>query len=83
MIIAMRNGNAEQKRFIKDAIMAGGVENLDAMVDIVQETGGLRYTSDMAHREKCLAAECLKSIDGSIYKSSMDSLLNFVVDRSH
>jgi octaprenyl-diphosphate synthase len=83
LIIAMRNGNAEQKRFVKDAIMAGGVENLDAMVEIVEQTGGLRYTSDMAHRERCLAVDCLKSIDDSIYKTSMDSLVNFVVDRSH
>lgn len=83
LIVAMRNGDKDQRAFVKKAVLKGGVENLGSMLDIVESTGGLTYTANLADHERQRALGCLESIDDSIYKSSMESLINFVVDRRH
>ncbi len=82
LIAAMKNGSEQQRQFIRDAILKGGTENLESVIEIVHSTGGLKYTTDYADTERNNALRCLDNLDDSIYKSSMSSLINFVVDRS-
>jgi len=83
LIAAMRSCSPEDNDFISNAIISGGAENLPRMIEIVRETGALSYTSKMANSERCQALDCLQFIGDSDYKSSMNSLINFVVDRQH
>ena len=83
LIVAMRNGNDQQRAFVRKAILSGGVENLDSIMETVQTTGGLKYTEDYAQQERNKALRCLDKIGPSAYKESMSSMINFVVDRSH
>ena len=83
LIAAMRNGDAAQKAFIRDAIINGSADNLPAMIELVQSTGALNYTADAANNARCRALESLKQVEPSIYKESMTNLINFVVDRQH
>ncbi len=83
LIVAMKNGNDEQLSFVRHAILSGGVENLDSVIETVQTTGGLKYTNEYADSERKKALLCLDEIEQSIYKDSMSSLINFVVDRSY
>ena len=83
LIIAMRNGNDQQQSFVRKAILSGGVENLDSIMETVQVTGGLKYTEDYAQKERNKALECLDKIDQSAYKESMGNMINFVIDRSY
>jgi|TARA_B100001971_G_C18233140_1_gene565260 octaprenyl-diphosphate synthase len=83
LIIAMRNGDDKQKSYIRDAILSGGIENLDSIIDTVNSTGGLQYTEDYAHQERDKALQCLDKIDQSAYKDSMSAMLNFVISRSN
>jgi octaprenyl-diphosphate synthase len=83
LITAMRQGNESQKAFVEQAIIEGGVENLPAMIELVEATGALKYTGDLAHKERCKAIECLNLVDDSVYKDSMSTLINFVVDRKY
>lgn len=83
LILAMRNGDAEQSKFVRKAIEHGGVDNLHEIVDTVQATGGLQYTADLAHAEREKALACLEKITDTRYQSAMCSLINFVVDRRY
>ena len=83
LIVAMRNGQPEQKAFIEDAIRNGGVENLPEMIQLVKATDALKYTSEQANTERCQAIECLNNVAESDFTSSMRTLVNFVVDRHH
>jgi len=83
LIVAMKNGNDQQKNLVRKAILSGGVENLDSVFETVQTTGGLKYTNEYADIERKKALRCLEKIGESIYKDSMGSLINFVVDRSY
>lgn len=83
LIVAMRNGNADQQAFISEAIMRGGTDRLSEVIDVVRQTGGLDYTAELANTQRNQAIDCLKGIKDSSYRDSMDTLVNFVVDRSH
>jgi len=83
LIVAMRNGRPDQKAFVEDAIRNGGVENLPEIIRVVKATDALKYTSEQANTECCKAMECLNNVADSIFKDSMSTLVNFVVDRHH
>ena len=82
LIVAMRNGSAEQAGFIRQAIMDGGVSNLEKMADTVKVTGGLQYTVDLAGQERDKAIECLATLPKTEFKDAMLALANFAVQRS-
>ena len=83
LIIAMRNGKPDQKAFVENAIRNGGVENLPDMLQLVNATGALKYTSEQANIHRCEAMGCLSTVADSEFKDSMSTLVNFVVDRHH
>ena len=83
LIVAMRNGQPDQKAFVENAIRNGGVENLPEMIRLVKATDALKYTSEQANTERCQAMACLNNVADSEFKDSMSKLINFVVDRHH
>jgi octaprenyl-diphosphate synthase len=83
LIVAMRNGQPDQKAFVENAIRNGGVENLPEMIRLVKATDALKYTSEQANTERCEAMACLNNVADSEFKDSMSTLVNFVVDRHH
>lgn len=83
LIAAMRNAEESDAEFIRTAIREGGVENLPQMIELVNATGALEYTAEMAAQEQCQALECLTALADSEYRQSMNVLVNFVVDRHH
>ena len=83
LIIAMRNGQPDQKAFVENAIRNGGVENLPEMLQLVNATGALKYTSEQANAQRREAIESLSDVADSEFKDSMNTLVNFVVDRHH
>ena len=83
LIIAMRNGKPDQKAFVENAIRNGGVENLPDMLQLVNATGALKYTSEQANIHRCEAMACLSTVADSEFKDSMSTLVNFVVDRHY
>jgi octaprenyl-diphosphate synthase len=82
LIIAMRNGNAEQVQFVRQAILNGGVENLHEIAEIVKTTGGLQYSIDLASQEIDKAIKCLEHLPDSEYKTAMRTLAEFSINRS-
>ena len=82
LIIAMQNGNEQQVAFVRNAILQGGVENLDEIADIVRTTGGLQYTTDLAETEIDKAIHCLDQLPESEFKNAMNNLANFSINRS-
>lgn len=83
LIAAMRNASRAESDFIETAIRQGGVENLPHMIELVNRTGALGYTENLARQEKCLATEHLSNLPDSEYRQSMNVLANFVVDRQY
>ncbi|MEJ6703919.1 MAG: polyprenyl synthetase family protein [Pseudomonadales bacterium] len=83
LIVAMRDGEPDQADFVRQAILNGGVENLDRIAQIVEAAGGLKYTSELAARETTAAIESLASLPDSPYKTAMLNLAEFSISRNH
>ncbi|OOZ41355.1 octaprenyl diphosphate synthase [Solemya pervernicosa gill symbiont] len=83
LIYAMRHGNPEQAKTIREAIEKGGLENLDAILATIESTDALTYTSRAARKEADLAIEALSVLPDSPYKEAMRGLADFSVTRSY
>jgi len=83
LIHAMANGNAEQTSFIKETIENG---NRDAYLDIlaiIKSTGSLDYTAAFAEKEVQKAIDALSTLPSNDYKTAMEQLALFSIQRSY
>lgn len=84
LLYAMQHGNEQQKQLIKEAIETGnGMDNLDAILLAMEETGSLRYTQKIAEREADKAIKSLSILPDSVQKSALISLAHIAANRSH
>src|SRR6186713_1874675 len=51
LIHALKNGTDAQKQVIRHAIENGGIDQLEAIIAAIDSTGGLEYTTTLAHAE--------------------------------
>lgn len=81
LIYAMRNSSAEDAQIIRDAILEGGLEQLERITAIIESTGALQYTNDKAHEAADLAIASLGSMPSSDYKQSLINIAELSVQR--
>lgn len=83
LIHAMRTGTAAQSTVIRKAIEHGGRDYIDAVIDAVESTGAITYTSRAAAAEADSALEALTEIPRSPYRDALESLAEFSVSRTY
>ena len=83
IIAAIRNGSLEQASLIEAAILKGGGEDLDIVLKLVRETGGLEYTEKVAAKEKCKALNCLSAMPKTPYREALEDLAEFSIQRTN
>lgn len=81
LIHAMEQGTPEQAKLIRQVIRDGGLEQLDAVLEIVHATGALDYTRQRAEEMADKALEQLEALPPSAYRDSMAQLARLAVDR--
>lgn len=83
LIHAMEHASSLERDFLKSCIEQGGANNFDKAQDIINKTGALRYTMDIAKREAQLAVNALQPVADSDYKQALLCLAEFAVTRAH
>ncbi|MDO6427096.1 octaprenyl diphosphate synthase [Thalassotalea sp. 1_MG-2023] len=84
LIYAMNNGTVEQKQLIRDAIEhCNGMDNLDAILQAMEDTGSLRYTQEIAEKEADKAINALSVLPESQYKQALIALTHIAANRRH
>jgi octaprenyl-diphosphate synthase len=83
LIYAMQKGSIEQVTLIKSAIEKGGYDKIDQVQAIIQHTGALSYTEDMAQKQAQLAIDALACLPDSEYKTLLENIARLSVHRSH
>ena len=81
LIYAMREGSSGERALIRDAIVDGGLEQLDKIQAIIESTGALDYTARRAHEAADQAIGVLANIPDSEYKQALISIAEFAVKR--
>ncbi|BAN35915.1 trans-hexaprenyltranstransferase [Sulfuricella denitrificans skB26] len=83
LIYAMKNGSPQQAEVIRRAIEHGGLNELDAVMAAIRDTGALDYAKSQAKDEARVACEAISHLSHSKYKESLLQLADFSVTRSY
>ncbi|WP_415902255.1 octaprenyl diphosphate synthase [Neptuniibacter sp. QD29_5] len=81
LIHAMRAGNEEQRKLVRQAIRKGGLDDLQPIMDIVKETGAIEYTQEKAQGEADKAIAALNALKDTSFKETLIQIANLAVKR--
>ena len=81
LIYAMSKAGESDKTMIREAILAGGLEKLHEIQQVIESTGALEYTAARAQEAADAAIAALSDIPGSEYKQALIDIANFAVSR--
>jgi len=81
LIYAMENCSASERKMIRAAIEAGGLEHMDEIHDVIESTGAIEYTVSRAQEAADVAINSLSGIPDSEYKQAMIAIAEFAVRR--
>jgi octaprenyl-diphosphate synthase len=81
LIHAMRVGSKSERELIREAIVEGGLQQLNNIQAIIESTGALDYTAKCAHEAADIAIDALADIPDSEYKQALISIAEFAVKR--
>jgi octaprenyl-diphosphate synthase len=82
LIYALGQAAPEQAARLRAAIEDGGLDDLDAITQTIESSGGLEYTARLAQRETDLAIEALADLPDSAYKQALRALAEFAISRT-
>jgi octaprenyl-diphosphate synthase len=82
LIHALKHGDAGAAAMIRHVIAQGGTEEQAPIRAVVESTGGLDYTAQLAEDEAQLAQESLADVPDSPYRDALAGLARFAVNRS-
>lgn len=83
LINAIERSSGDDLDLLKDAIENGNLNNLDAVLSIIEKTGSLAYTARAAREQARLAQQALSVLPDSIYKDGLNKLAEFSVERAY
>jgi len=81
LLYALWNSQGNEANIIREGILNGGLDNLDVIQKIINETGAIEYTAELAQREANLAIESLDHFSTTEYLDAMVNLAKFSVER--
>ncbi len=81
LIYAMENGSAKDQELIRNAILDGGLDQLEQITTIIEATGALQYTAKRAQEAADSAVVALSGIPDSEYKQALITIAEYSVQR--
>lgn len=83
LIIALQRSTGDDAHMIREAIEQGGLDHIDDIIAIINNTGALDYARTIAEQETAKAIECLQCLTNSDEKSALTALAWFSIQRQH
>ena len=81
LIIAMQRAAPAERTLIEQAIVTGGIENMQQIVKIVEKTGALTATRAAAAAEAQRALDALQNLPQNTYADALRQLASQLLDR--
>jgi len=82
LIYAIRKGTPEQRDKLRSAIENGGLEHIDVVMEAIESTNAIDYTSALAQREAEKAKAALAGFPASPQREALRGLADFSVNRT-
>jgi len=83
VIYALKHGTPAQRALLRDAIRAGGLSELDAVVQAIESSGGLEYTARLAQGEVDQALAALEAVPDTVHVEALRQLAGFAISRTY
>ncbi|RUM91565.1 MAG: octaprenyl diphosphate synthase [Thiomicrospira sp.] len=83
LIYVLENGTDEEKSLIRKAIETEGIKLLKEVTSIIQTSGAIQYTQEVATQEAEKAKDALAPLNDSEIKQALLSLADLAVQRNH
>ncbi len=83
LIIAMARADAASAERVREAIESQSAERIDEVLEVVERTDALSYTSALAEREAEAAKQELGVLPDSVHSRAMAALADISVQRDH
>ena len=81
LIIAMQRAAPAERTLIEQAIVTGGIDNMQQIIEIVQKTGALTATRAAAAAEAQRALDALQNLPQNTYADALRQLASQLLDR--
>lgn len=81
LIYAMRDGTSEQRALIADAIRQGGLDQLSAVLEIIETTDALANSMSRARGSAEAAVEAISVLPASNHKEALERIARYSVER--
>lgn len=81
LIIAMQRATPAERSIIEQAIVTGGINHMGQIIEIVQKTGALTATRDVAAAEAQRALDALQNLPQNTYADALRQLASQLLDR--
>jgi octaprenyl-diphosphate synthase len=83
LLYAMWHGNEKQSQIIRNAIVNGGLDDIEEIRTAIASTGAIAYTARLAEQEATKAVTALEILQPSVYHEALYSLTRFAVERHY
>lgn len=83
LLYAMRHGTAEESEQIREAILNGETPHFDAILATIKRTHALDYALEQAKAEAARARAVLINLPHGPYRTALEALTVFAVERNH
>lgn len=81
IIHALRQGTPKEAALIRKAIESGSATNIEEIMAIIESTNAIEYTTDKAKHYAQQANKALTLVPSSPYRTALQELTEFVVER--
>ncbi len=82
IIEALRKGSQAEAALLRAAIESGKTDRIESVLEIIESTGAIEYTAELAKQYARKACSALVEIPASPYRKALHDLAEFVVERS-
>ncbi|EKD69914.1 MAG: hypothetical protein ACD_46C00700G0001 [uncultured bacterium] len=83
LIHAMRKSKGADLTLLREAIQQGSNKKLDDILGIIESTDAIKYTADAAKQHALKAKQALAHIPATPYRHALESMSDFVVERTY
>ncbi len=83
LIYAMREGTPEQAALVRRAVQQGGLDDMEAVLAAIEDSGALEYTAQKAREQAARAIACLDHLPAGQYRDALVELTEFAVARTY
>ena len=83
LIYAIQHGDEQQAKIVVDAIREGSRDAFNAVYEVIKATHAIEYTERCAELAADKAINSLSVLDNSAFKTALEQLARFSVQRQH